>query len=975
MTYTELKIISVYFVLSTLNLFLTVETYSSELIQFPNNSFCNKSDYFSVNNLKCVHCGSTKNLVPATNKLACVCNSLSYQVKWGKEDYPNCIPCGADKVATKDGRFCISCSSETLNSTIKNALNASGCANCSSDEILVERDTNGTLLPQQRCVRCVQGTRPSADGTVCTPCFTLNISGNGSCSCPSGTHEQLSRDVCVPHSELTNWPDDSATYTIDYPLSGKSVQSAHLKTHLRRDIYLCKSQRRSSACQSVANMCVLTHYRDGPVCSLFRDFKHIPSSDKEPYPWLYYGDGDAPTVLNRRKISTRYSLHPYSELSLINLTAVKWQVNGSYGGVVRFVGSSLQLCPGDWVSQDAALRFGSRYAQQCSLRPSQLMSSQLRNQLIDLYLQFDSYLYALPVLDTSFQQGNRFPNKESDMGQWQLTRRFFLIDSVSGVPVNGNKVEVIQYLKSATLRVRAQHGEDQGKIYPPVLTLSYSGITAQHIQSDTPVQISFYVDFYKDSRVTYTIDIWLGVLCGLAVVWSALQTWSYSKRSAHLVIDLLTLCHLCIICAGHLANVFFAVVSLAAVHNFVYYKGQAVAQVLLPSTALDSYVYTYVIVAYSLKLVEVGHMVWQQTTVDIFLIDWERPRATSNKQSQPVSIWRTYFVANEWNEIQSSRKTSLTVQLVSVVLLIKVFGMENWSISDPDINSVATPEMKYRPANFTFQFAVAFLVFVFVYIVQWLMLSAVYERYVKDGIQEFVDVCSLANISVFILTLENFGYYIHGRSAHGFSDTDMQTIMNQLRREEEDLVGHRGLLPASDHQTFQMYIPNQLRSYYHRLMPPAPVTKQIPSAVTSALRLKLTGVSSADFDRSVTAYHNMNKFLAAFLEHALRDLDYEVRDKLFAEALLDIEFSDTPGKAVFYIDNGHSFDKVLFYGNESTLFSMDLMGFCFFQVITGDFLLAAIITALLAKVLMVIRHIGGRRNLAKKTLIDERFLI
>ncbi|KAG8288714.1 Meckelin [Homalodisca vitripennis] len=203
----------------------------------------------------------------------------------------------------------------------------------------------------------------------------------------------------------------------------------------------------------------------------------------------------------------------------------------------------------------------------------------------------------------------------------------------------------------------------------------------------------------------------------------------------------------------------------------------------------------------------------------------------------------------------------------------------------------------------------------------------------------------------------------------------MQTIMNQLRREEEDLVGHRGLLPASDHQTFQMYIPSQLRSYYHRLMPPPPMTKPLPTAVSTALRLKLTGSSSADFDRSVVAYHNMNKFLAAFLEHALRDLDYEVRDKLFAEALLDIEFSDVPGKAVFYIDNGHSFDKVLFYGNEFTLFSMDLMVFCFFQVITGNFLLAAIVTALIAKALMVIRHIGGRKNLAKKTLIDERFLI
>lgn len=48
-----------------------------------------------------------------------------------------------------------------------------------------------------------------------------------------------------------------------------------------------------------------------------------------------------------------------------------------------------------------------------------------------------------------------------------------------------------------------------------------------------------------------------------------------------------------------------------------------------------------------------------------------------------------------------------------------------------------------------------------------------------------------------------------------------------------------------------------------------------------------------------------------FVDQALKYLDYEVRDKLFAEALLDIESSDVLGKAVFYIDTYHSFDEVL----------------------------------------------------------------
>ena len=34
------------------------------------------------------------------------------------------------------------------------------------------------------------------------------------------------------------------------------------------------------------------------------------------------------------------------------------------------------------------------------------------------------------------------------------------------------------------------------------------------------------------------------------------------------------------------------------------------------------------------------------------------------------------------------------------------------------------------------------------------------------------------------------------RSAHGFSDTDMSTLLDQLQRESDDLCGHRGLTPG-----------------------------------------------------------------------------------------------------------------------------------------------------------------------------------
>uniref|UniRef100_A0A1X7SQ26 Uncharacterized protein n=1 Tax=Amphimedon queenslandica TaxID=400682 RepID=A0A1X7SQ26_AMPQE len=60
--------------------------------------------------------------------------------------------------------------------------------------------------------------------------------------------------------------------------------------------------------------------------------------------------------------------------------------------------------------------------------------------------------------------------------------------------------------------------------------------------------------------------------------------------------------------------------------------------------------------------VQIIYLIWKQTSVRIFLIDWEKPKGAGQAKdttvpiTSTVSIWRTYFVANEWNEIQTNRK-------------------------------------------------------------------------------------------------------------------------------------------------------------------------------------------------------------------------------------------------------------------------------------------------------------------------------
>lgn len=52
----------------------------------------------------------------------------------------------------------------------------------------------------------------------------------------------------------------------------------------------------------------------------------------------------------------------------------------------------------------------------------------------------------------------------------------------------------------------------------------------------------------------------------------------------------------------------------------------------------------------------------------------------SKHDTSPVSIWRTYFVANEWNEIQTIRKISPTFQIMTVLFFLEVHLPQLWTL-------------------------------------------------------------------------------------------------------------------------------------------------------------------------------------------------------------------------------------------------------------------------------------------------------
>jgi meckelin len=71
--------------------------------------------------------------------------------------------------------------------------------------------------------------------------------------------------------------------------------------------------------------------------------------------------------------------------------------------------------------------------------------------------------------------------------------------------------------------------------------------------------------------------------------------------------------------------------------------------------------------------------------------------------------------------------------------------------------------------SYVCRFALGVSIYACIALFQVVFWCGLYTNVIEDKLEQFTDVCSLANISVFVMAQNNFGYYIHGKSAHGFS--------------------------------------------------------------------------------------------------------------------------------------------------------------------------------------------------------------
>ncbi|XP_077294950.1 meckelin [Arctopsyche grandis] len=725
-----------------------------------------------------------------------------------------------------------------------------------------------------------------------------------------------------------------------------------------------------------------------------------------------YGEDESYVVLYRKKIDIAYSLNENSQYNYLNIIAMKTDPLGNVRGYSDLYSQWMLPCPTiRKASGSNLLKFSVDYRHRCTVGAKQLYSES-ETVIFEPFIKYidDDSKDSTPVLHTvpTLVKGNLVHfNKDSDVNTWQLIKRFYLFDKTSGIS-NVNGVQVIKYFRYAKyieirIRIRRKGKGERSKIYPPLFIVHYAELSEDDVNVDVNVNMEFAITYELDgASMVNGMEIAVGSISAFGILYTILQTWSYSRRLGILGFDAFTILQFFIFACGNLANSFFIVSFGASSYSFIINKMQKVVY-MLPPTKKDEYVIqTYIIVAFSLKIFEVLAINWKQINVDISFIDWEKPNQplleigiktpskTNLKAEAPKSFWRPYFVANEWNEIQTMRKISLPLHLVACIFALEVFGASSWTRVGVQVDSNRSTEFITSPA---YQLAASGLIFLSLYSIQLMLSLFLYERYIKNAILDFMDVCSIANVSLLILDAPLHGYYLHGRSIHATCETDA-----------------RGLQPGLPYRAFSIRCTPDFRLYFSRLsthmvingvkwqwqhhMSTADDRPNLDSSATAGLNSarKSSGRSSRREDSDMAgnglpsvinhreqAAKLINKFLTAFLDHALEDLDYEVREKHFLERIFDIELMDEGNYKTLFLYNtsgdSQSFQRTIWYGQEWTLVTFDLYLFCLVQITTGSYVVAALVTAVVWKFLEMCRQYAGKKNLAKKTLVDERFLI
>ena len=249
-----------------------------------------------------------------------------------------------------------------------------------------------------------------------------------------------------------------------------------------------------------------------------------------------------------------------------------------------------------------------------------------------------------------------------------------------------------------------------------------------------------------------------------------------------------------------------------------------------------------------------------------------------------------------------------------------------------------------------------------------------------------MDLCSVSNISVFILDQSLHGYYVHGQSPAAKSDSNMDELLRFLEDESGGRVRSRGLIEKDKDnlQCYETFISYKMRTIYDGIY-----GLQSETMILSAQnRDKMANQSrlvnflrhlpkTLQIDKIYKLKTYMNSELKEKIQRVASQPGKYVRDKTRMQRFLDFPPLELVGDAaddiVLYKDPNMNFDNCCLTGIEIYWFIWDIFMFQMWMLTIRNLYIAVFLTYICDKILYISRSFFGEKNLARKAIIDNKF--
>ena len=658
------------------------------------------------------------------------------------------------------------------------------------------------------------------------------------------------------------------------------------------------------------------------------------------------------------------------------------------------IGNEMILCYQSYNDTVDFRKFGNTILiEECAINLALLGKDNYTTYFYQMYLKLgDNNFQSIPV---------RIENNDNNPSD-NIVKRFFIAyqyenttDQKSFILADSIKFEV---------RLLNENPESLSHMQMPILKIHYKLTSYDPYNGDPNEEFMFSSNYYMDtSKIMKLIRIFFSicfVLVFLAVaarmyVWCILNPSSLTKDSypCYFLINLFAKIF------KYFGIIMFFFTWAITAYWYIFYKCQYRPFVFFPDL-FERYKVHYrkfdilwglACGCYGLYMF---FRIYEQINCDIFFIDWEHEKdiletvmgKTTNKPYK--SPWRSIHIVNQYNLLQKSKTISFNFCFIVFLMFYYSNYLEwhNYTHLVPNVSFA-----NHSPPNRLLrQFLATFIIFI-TGAAQY-VLRRIIQPWLPTPTTEFLDLCSVANVSVLILQDSLRGYYIHGQSPLGKADVTLQELIRFLEEEGKGKIKGRGITDDKNDnlQTYEIYLSYTMRQIYDGLYF-FPTLQEIDKGKQYD-RIQNQAKFVNIFQYIPESLHpgniyEINKFMNNHLKEKIEQVTMQkkilVKEKSICERFFEfppsIDLTSRKVKElVFYKDPGRNFEDVLFIGMELEWLIFVIYIFnmwCIALEKYGQSLpISILMTYIMEKMFWKIRIFFGEKNVAKKAVVDNRFL-